>query len=124
MPALTATVSTTSEVALSPALRRKLVTKLGEYAKKKAEIAELQVKQDAIKAELGALRDETGEQSVTIKGHGTITCVAGYHKKFNPKKFQALGGDLAIYKLAVEEKPKKAFEKITLPGEKPEREDD
>ncbi len=124
MPSLTATTTTTEEVQLDPRLRRKLVTKLQAYAKKTAEIKKLTAEKDKLVSELGALRDESGEVSLRLEGLGTITLVAGTQKKFNPKKFEALGGDLAIYNQAFEEKPKKSYEKITLPGERASAEDD
>jgi hypothetical protein len=114
--AQTATVSTTQEVVLEPKLRKRLQLKLQEYAKIHAQIAPLKAKLKALTQELGAVRDETGEMSVALEGYGIVTLVAGTYKKFNEKLFVRIGGDLGLYKEALEEKPKKAYNKITLPG--------
>ena len=111
-----ATTTQTTEVQLSPKLRQALMTKLMAYRQladqKKAVVAKL----EKVTEELGVLRDEAEEMSVSLEGYGTVTLVAGTYKKFNPKKFVALGGNLAVYTEAVEEKPKAAFTKVTVPG--------
>lgn len=114
---ITVTISSTREVTIEAKLRRKLQTKLQAYA---GLVEQRKVLDHAIKKasdELGELRDETGEMSLKLDGY-TITLVASTYKKFNPKKFVSLGGDLAIYNQAVEERPKKPYNKISLPGEK------
>jgi hypothetical protein len=107
-------VMTTTE--LSPKLRQALMTKLTAYRQladqKKAVVAKL----EALTEELGLLRDEAEEMSVTLEGYGTITLVAGTYKSFNKKRYVALGGELAIYDQAMEDKPRKAYNKITVAG--------
>lgn len=119
-----ATVSSTQEVVLEPKLRKRLQLKLQEYARLSAEKKELKAKIDALTTELGALRDETGEMSVKLEGYGTITLVGGDYQKFNKKLFVKLGGDLQVYEEAREWKPKKSFNKVTIPGDKDDEEDD
>jgi ABC-type phosphate transport system auxiliary subunit len=114
--ALTATVTQTTEVVLSPKLRQALQTKLTAYAKLAADKKGLKARMDALTVELDALRDEAEEMSVSLEGYGTVTLVAGEYSKFNPKLFVALGGELSVYKAAVELKPKKAFTKVTVAG--------
>jgi hypothetical protein len=114
--ALTATVTQTTEVVLSPKLRQALQTKLTAYAKLAADKKVLKARMDALTVELDALRDEAEEMSVSLEGYGTVTLVAGEYSKFNPKLFVALGGELSTYKAAVELKPKKAFTKVTVAG--------
>lgn len=118
MPAVTATVTTTEEVKLEPKLRQKLIRKLAEYARLANQIKALDEAKKTLVGELEDLRSETGEGSLKLEGHGTITLVAPTYKKFNEKKFVSLGGDLKIYQQAVEDHPKKAYTKITLPGSK------
>ena len=69
---------------------------------------------DKIKAKVGDLRNETGEQSVELEGF-RVTLVAPTRKKFNAKTFVKLGGDIDIYNQANEEVLSKPYEKITLP---------
>lgn len=121
--AQTVTVSTTQEITIKPSLRTKLLKELRQYAALKATLDETQGKMDAIKAKVGDLRDDTGEQSVSLEGF-TVTLVAPTRKKFNPKLFVSNGGDLAIYNQSVEEKPTKSYEKITCPGDTPRREEE
>lgn len=127
MPKLSQQVQTTvtakSEVKLSPALRLKLQKRL-KIAK------ELKVAYDAAKAAferekmvLGGLREQAGEQSLTLEGFGTITEVRGTSKKLDKKKFVAMGGSLAMLEGATTEKPKKAYELVTFPGDDDESDD-
>lgn len=111
-----ATVTTTTEVVLKPQLRKKLQLKLQEYAKLAAEKKALKTRIDKLTKELGDLRNETGEMSVSLEGYGAVTLVAGTYKKFNEKRYVQLGGELALYQQALEDKPKKSYEKVTVPG--------
>lgn len=119
----TVTVSSTREVTIEPKLRRKLQTKLQTYANL---VEQRKALDHAIKKasdELGELRDETGEMSLALDGY-KITLVAPTFKRVNLKKFIALGGDLALYLQAVEEHPKKPYNKISLPSDKDEESDE
>lgn len=110
------TTTQTTVLELSPKLRQALMTKLVAYRQladqKKAVVAKL----EKLTEELGALRDEAEEMSVTVEGYGTVTLVAGEYSKFNPKLFVSLGGELSVYKVAMELKPKKAYTKVTVVG--------
>src|SRR4051812_46422869 len=118
MPKLTQTTDLTPEptVVIEPKLRQALQVKLTAYAAVATQIKALEAKKSALAKELGALRDETGEMSVKLEGYGTVTLIASTYKSFNPKKFVMLGGELEIYNQAVEDKLKKAYDRITLPG--------
>lgn len=121
MPALkqqanpTVTVSTTREVKLEAATRRKLMTELKTYQNLHAQKKALELAMDKIKAKVGVIRAETGEQSLELDGF-KVTLVAPTRKKFNPKTFVKLGGDIDIYNQANEESLVTPYEKITLPG--------
>ena len=119
MPKLTqtATVSTTEEVHLDPRVRTRLVTKLKAYAEKHAQLKALEAEMDTINAEVEDIRSDIGEQSVKLEGF-TVTLVAPTYRKFSAKKFVAAGGDLALYNAAIEEKPKRAYTKISVPGQR------
>ena len=116
-----ATVSTTKEIKLTPVLTRKLLTELRTYAELKDHIKTLEYAADKHKATIGKLREETGEQSVSLEGF-TVTLVAGTRKKFNPKKFVSLGGEIEIYNQAIDEVPTKPYEKVTCPHSPDEEE--
>lgn len=126
MPKLTqeVTVAQTTELVLSPKLTLALQTKLTAYAKLAAEKKALKLHMDKLTAELDLLRDEAEEMSVNVEGYGTVTLVAGEYSKFNPKLFVSLGGELSVYKAAVELKPKKAFTKVTVAGVADDQEDE
>ncbi len=119
----TVTTSTTTETTISSSVRRKLLTKLNTYKALKTQLDGIKAQMKTLTDELGEIRDiETGEMSLKLEGVATITLVGGVYKKFNEKKFVAQGGDLAIYKMSIDEKPKRSYNKVTLAGEKDEEE--
>jgi len=111
----TVTVTTTQEVKISPSIRKKLLTELKVYAEIVGQIKVLESAKDKHKEAIGAIREETGEQKLEIDGY-SVTLVAPIRKKFSPKKFVSLGGDLAIYNQAVEDVTSRSYEKISIPG--------
>src|SRR6266404_1594689 len=117
MPTVTCTTQT--EVKISPSVRKRLLTELKVYAEIVGQIKALEHAKDKHKEAIGAIREETGEQKLEIDGY-SITLVAPIRKKFSPKKFVSLGGDLAIYNQAVEDVTSRSYEKISLPGVKEE----
>lgn len=123
MPSLTTSV--TAAPKLSPTLNRQLQTKLNEYKSLKAKLDPIKLRMKTLADELGGIRDEvTNELSLDVEGLAKITLVGGIYKKFNPKTFVANGGDLKIYQMSIDEKPRKAYNKITLAGERDEDGDD
>ena len=117
MPALDTTIvaSTSHEIKLKPSVRQKLLNKLQAYARLHVQKKAIEAALEAQKAEIGKLRDETGEQSLSIAGF-KVTLVAPIRHVFDAKKFVSLGGDLALYNNAHVDKPGRGYEKITLPG--------
>ena len=113
----TVTVTTTQEVKISPSVRKRLLTELKVYAEIVGQIKALESAKDKHKEAIGAIREETGEQKLEIDGY-SITLVAPIRKKFNPKKFVSMGGDLQIYNNAVEDVTSRPYEKISIPGAK------
>lgn len=112
----TVTVSTTKDVKLEPALRLKLQKRLRVYAGLKVKYEDAKKALDREKANLGGYREQTGEQSVSLDGYGTITEVRGVTSKLDKKKFVALGGSLTMLEEATVVSPKRPYELITLPG--------
>jgi vacuolar-type H+-ATPase subunit D/Vma8 len=116
MGKLEVTTTQTTEVVLSPKLRQALQNKLTLYKTLNEQKKVLKAKMDALTEELGLLRDEAEEMSVSLEGYGTVTLVAGTYKLFNKKRYVSLGGELAIYEQAMEDKPRKAYNKVTVAG--------
>lgn len=110
-----ATVSTTKEIRLEPKLRKKILTELRTYAGLHDQLKAIQHAMDKKKAIIGELRNETGEQSVELEGF-KVTLVAPTRRKFDPKKFVTLGGDIEVYNEANVETLTTPYEKITCPG--------
>jgi len=125
MPKLAATITatTTQEVEITPKLRTQILNKLHAYAGLRSQIDDLKAKIVELGGEIGDLRDDTGAMSISLEGF-KVTLVAPTYRKLNKKKFVALGGDLKILDQATEEKPKKSYNKITVPGEKEEDSDE
>lgn len=114
--------TTTVDVApvLSPTLALKLRPKLAEWHRVHQQIKALSAAKDALAQEIGAIRDEAGEMSIECDGF-RVTLVGGTSSKLNKKKLIALGCAPAWLEEATEIKPKKAYEKITAPGDASER---
>jgi|SRR6266853_5765531 len=119
MPNTSLTATTVQEIQIKPALRKRLLTELKVYAEIVGQIKALESAKDKHKEAIGAIREETGEQKLEIDGF-SVTLVAPIRKKFNPKKFVSLGGDLQIYNNAVEDVTSRPYEKISIPGTKEE----
>lgn len=125
MPALRTTVeaTTTHEIKLAPAIKRKLLTELKAYEALKLQIKALEHAADKRKATIGKLRDETGEQSLSIDGF-TTTLVSGVRESLDKQKLIAQGVTTAQIEAATVLKPIECYEKITLPGAKRGVDDD
>lgn len=112
-----ATTTTTTEVKMRPELRRKLLANLRAYAELDQQAKPIKLAMDKHKAAIRELRESTGEKKLEIEGF-KLTDVAGESTFFDKDEFVLRGGDLALYNDCLKKKPKKAYEKITLPGEK------
>jgi D-lyxose ketol-isomerase len=115
---------TEAAVVIEPKLRQALQTKLTAYAALQAQVKAIKARMDSLVEEMGTIRDETGEMSVKLDGYGSITLVAGTYKKFNPKRYVQLGGNLAVYNEANEDRPRKAYNKVTVAGAEKDGGDD
>jgi hypothetical protein len=111
------TTTTTEEVKLAPALKVKLRKRLQTYAALHAEKKAIIEKMDKEKALIGELRDEAEVLSLDFEGF-KVTYVQGTSSKLDKKKFVALGGPLKMLENATVTTPKKAYELVTVPGEK------
>jgi hypothetical protein len=118
MPKVAPTVmtTTTQEVELKPALRRKLLTELEAYADLQMQEKLIRSAMDEHKAEITKLREMTGENSLSLEGFKT-TWVTGTTSSLDKKKLIALGVTMAQIEEATVTKPRRGFEKITCPGQ-------
>ena len=95
------------EIKLKPTLRRKLLNELKLYQELKVQLKTIEYALDKHKAAIGELRDETGEQSISLDGF-SVTLVAPMRKKFDPN---SEWGGLELYK---------EYNKISCPGDRSE----
>jgi hypothetical protein len=116
-----ATVTTTKQIVLAPQVRKKLVTQLREFQSHKATYDAAKAAMNACKANIGKIRTATGESALEIEGF-KISHVQQIRKVLNHKKLIAAGCAQAWIDEATENKPSKAYEKVTCPGEKDEEE--
>lgn len=118
MPRLsqTVTVSTTKQITIKPQLRTKLLKQLRAYAEVRAQEKEFKKERERITGVIRELREATGEGSLQLEGF-TTTDVGGETSKLSVDKLLALGVSKAWIEEATTRKPKKRYEKITLPGE-------
>lgn len=120
MPRLsTATaVSAETEITVKPSVRRRLLLEFKKYQKLKTTLDETQAEMDAIKDSIQALREQTGEKGLLVEGYRT-KLVEPTRKIVNWKKIYADGVMTTAQRTNyTDNKPTKAYEKITLPGEK------
>lgn len=117
MAILAATTVQTVEVELTPRVRRLLLLELQTYATLSAQIKELEGQKAHIVANIRAIREETGENALELEGF-KLCNVAGQTSYLDKQLFVQLGGSLEQLANATRSKPKKAYEKITVPGQK------
>src|SRR5712664_1151708 len=117
MPTLTATVSTTKEVKLTPRVTRKLLTELKGYAELKAQRNAIDAAMDGHKAAIEKLRDETGEQSIALEGF-KVSLVSPVRSSLDRKRLLEAGVTMAQLESGTVTKPTKPYTKVSVPGEK------
>lgn len=123
MPSLAATTTQTVEVRLKPSVRRLLLNELQAYATLHAHIKELEEQEKGLVANIRAIREETGEEALELEGF-KIRNVPGQVSYLDKQLFVQLGGSLEQLANATRSKPKKAYERISVPGQKEGRGND
>ncbi len=109
----------TVEVEIEPTLKVSLRKNLKLYASLKEQAAAAKEAVEAQAAHIEHLRDQTGAKSVWLDGYGRVTRVdGGTTKTLDRKKLLAQGVSQAMLENATVEKPRRAFTKISLPGER------
>ena len=114
---LTMTATATTELKIAPALKRRTLQTLKTYADLKRERDALDAEMDKCKGVLGDTLDSLGESAIELDGY-KVTRVAGTYKKLNEQKLVELGCAVAWIREATEDRPKKAYTKVTVPGQK------
>lgn len=124
MPTLAATVTSTSTqvVKLSPALRKKLLTRLKTYLGLKGQEKVIKAAMKKGRSEIEEVLEEAGQTSLSIDGM-KASLVSPIRKVFNPKKFVALGGNLDHYNGALDEVPGTPWVKISDSNSKDEEDE-
>lgn len=130
----TTSVTTTSEVELSPKLKAQLKAKLEEFAGLRAEKKATKAKEDKIKLEVETLFSDAGEYSALVAGVTVETSIGpiplkeviGGTKKTFQKKLLMTRHKLSVAQVAdlYKETPKADYLSISLPREPGEEEDD
>jgi hypothetical protein len=110
-------VSTTKNIELKTTTRNDLLLELRAYAELKREQTAIQKAMDGHRDSIGKLREETGEQSISLNGF-IVTEIRGTITTLDKKKLIAQGVTVAQIEAATITRPKRSYEKITLPGEK------
>jgi hypothetical protein len=110
-------VSTTKNIELKTTTRNDLLLELRAYAELKREQTAIQKAMDGHRDNIGKLREETGEQSISLNGF-IVTEIRGTITTLDKKKLIAQGVTVAQIEAATITRPKRSYEKITLPGEK------
>lgn len=113
--ALAATTTQTTTVALSPSIRKRLLTALRTYTGLKDQEKALKLAKSKTRDLVGGVLEEVGESTLKIDGY-TATFVAPTKKVLDRKKFVLLGGDLALLDAAYVDQPTLAYVKVTCPG--------
>ena len=113
---ITATVATTTELQLSPKVQKRLKMELEEYARLDTEYKAAKLAREAQLAAIEDLRETIDQKSFKFDG-ATITRVEGTSSRLDKKKLISLGCAAAWLEEATMVTPKKAYTKVTLPGE-------
>ena len=117
---LAVTTTTTTEVTIKPAIKRKLRNELQVYGELKAQRDAIDLAMESHRKNVGAILVEAEEQSLTLEGVGKATMVFPVRKTLDKKLFVAQGGTLTQLENASPAKPGRPYVKISLPGEKEE----
>lgn len=136
MPKLsqTTSVTTTTEVELSPKLKAQLKAKLEEFAGLRGEKKATKKKEDKIKLELETLFSDAGEYNALVAGVTVETSIGpiplkeviGGTKKTFQKKLLMTRHKLSVEQVAAlyKESPKADYLSISLPRDPEDEEDD
>ena len=117
MPALATTVTATTshELKLSPAIRRRLMMQLRDYQELAAKRTAIETGMAICRAEIAEIQTELEESSIELEGFKS-TLVAPMKSVFDKKTFVRIGGRLDLIEAATSKVPGKVYVRITPPG--------
>ena len=115
---LTVITTTKAEIQIAPALKRRTLQTLRQYADLKAQRDALDRDIDKTKAALDETLDAVGEPSIELDGFKLTRVEGQTYKKVNEAKLVELGCAVAWIREATENHPKKSYLKVTIPGQK------
>ena len=117
MPTLATTITATTshELQLSPAIRRRLMTQLRSYQELATKHAAIEKDMAICREKVSEIQTELDESSIEIEGfHSTV--VAPMKSVFDKKVYVRLGGRLDLIEAATSKVPGKVYVRITPPG--------
>jgi len=120
---LTVTTTQTTDVALTPALKVKLLKQLNIYAALRVQQQAIEAAMNEIKATVGTLREQAGVNSLALEGFH-VTQVTSVRTSLDKMKLLAMGVTTDMLHAATVSKPGRPYEKITCPGDARPREHD
>lgn len=117
--AITTTVTTTAttKLVIEPKLKQRLKLDLVAYAELKALRDEIDEKLTERHMAIERCRGAIGEDTLAIDGF-KVTRIYGTYESLNKKKLVELGCAMAWIEEATERRPKKAYNKISCPGDR------
>lgn len=115
MPTLEATATTTHQLELKPAVRKRLLHELHEYARLAVERADIDTLMTKCRGIVEDIQIELEESTISIEGFKS-TIVAPTRSVFDKKKYVQLGGRLDLIEAATSKVPGKSYVRITPPG--------
>jgi len=113
-PQVRTEATATTEIAIEPALKKKLEQRLEIYRRLDAEYEAALAKLEKEAKNIEGYFEQVGAQSIKVDRHATITEVRGTSSKLDKKKFVELGGSLKMLENATVTSPKKPYVLITL----------
>ena len=117
MPAFATTITATTshELKLSPAIRRRLVTQLRTYQELATKRTAIETEMANCRAAIAEIQTELEESSIELEGFKS-TLVAPMKSVFDKKTFVRIGGRLDLIEAATSKVPGKIYVRITPPG--------
>lgn len=123
MGKLSTVVAAETEVEIEASLKRKAMLRLNVIETLQDTIREAKTALALEVAAVEKIREIVGVKSFALNGF-TVTRVTGDSSRLDRKKMKAAGVTDAQIENWTTTKPKKAYTKVTAPGEKPEAQED
>ena len=113
--AATVTATTSHELRLSPAIRRRLMEQLRDYQQLATRRTTIDAAMAACREAVAEIQTELEESSIELEGFKS-TLVAPMKSVFDKKTFVRIGGRLDLIEAATSKVPGKVYVRITPPG--------